>query len=59
MIQQAIYTTKGRFLRYEMAEPECGKDFCENCGDCLVCYWDEGLCYDGSPHSWRVEVDEE
>lgn len=27
----------GRYILQEMGEPECGKDFCDICGDCLVC----------------------
>jgi hypothetical protein len=23
-------------------QPECGKDFCDECGDCLECYGGEG-----------------
>jgi len=44
-------------LRVEEAEPECGVDFCDRCGDCLHCYgW--GPCYDGAnerdEHFWVV-----
>ena len=32
------------FLRVEDAEPECGVDFCDRCGDCLHCYGGD-TCY--------------
>ena len=42
-------------LRVEDAEPECGVDFCDRCGDCLHCY-EYGPCYDGTEecdeHFW-------
>ncbi|MFA5152842.1 MAG: hypothetical protein WC554_09805 [Clostridia bacterium] len=41
------------------AEPECGKDFCDTCGDCLHCYggdpclhWKEGD--EDWGHQWVV-----
>lgn len=37
------------------AEPICGEDFCDICGDCLVCYADDP-CKDGGDHVW-VEYD--
>jgi hypothetical protein len=29
---------------------QCGEDFCDECGDCLVCHGDEP-CYDDGPHT--------
>jgi hypothetical protein len=41
----------------EDAEPECGEDFCDQCGDCLHCFGGDP-CFDGnttSPsHYWVV-----
>lgn len=34
-----------------MREPECGTDFCVECGDCLVCYDDECI-EEGTVHTW-------
>jgi hypothetical protein len=28
----------GKQIRTEEREPECGEDFCDACGDCLVCF---------------------
>lgn len=28
------------YERREMGQPVCGEDFCDHCGDCLVCYSD-------------------
>lgn len=32
-------------------EPVCGEDFCDRCGDCLVCDA-EFECFDGGSHMW-------
>ena len=40
----------------EEADPVCGEDFCDACGDCLHCYW-ESPCVDGGEHSWVVYED--
>ena len=57
-----IYDSTGRkLLRTEEAVPECGKDFCDRCGDCLHC--DGGNpCYGANgeefEHFW-VEYEEQ
>lgn len=28
------------------AEPECGRDFCDKCGDCLYCYSEDCNSHD-------------
>lgn len=47
-----------KVLRVEEAEPECGKDFCDKCGDCLYCY-DYDPCYigDTDDHLWVTYED--
>ena len=37
------------------ATPKCGVDFCDACGDCLACEW-EDPCWgnSGDSHSWVV-----
>ena len=43
-MRRHIYDHTGtHVLRIEEAEPVCGEDFCDRCGDCLVCY-EEGDC---------------
>jgi hypothetical protein len=37
-----------------LAEPICGEDFCDKCGDCLHCYGDDEWCQ----HTWYVYADE-
>jgi len=45
-------------LRTEEAEPVCGEDFCDSCGDCLACYGCDP-CFDGGDHFWvEYEGDE-
>ncbi len=45
------------------AAPECGEDFCDSCGDCLVCDM-SGLCYGHggvdpeAGHSWIQYIDD-
>lgn len=43
-----------------MSEPRlaCGVDFCEQCGDCLVCFA-EDRCYDDEQHDSSPTEDEE
>jgi len=37
--------------RDEEATPVCGEDFCERCGDCLVCFGGDECC-EGGEHEW-------
>jgi hypothetical protein len=47
----------GELLRAEDAEPVCGEDFCDRCGDCLHCYGCDP-CYgsgeEKDEHFWVV-----
>jgi hypothetical protein len=37
-----IYDDTGmKVLRTAERTPVCGKDFCDTCGDCLSCHWDD------------------
>lgn len=38
------------------AEVSCGEDFCEQCGDCLVCYGDDSCWAGGTEgdHEWPM-----
>lgn len=49
-----IYDATGTVLiGTEEAEPDCGLDFCERCGDCLDCYGgDECLESKDGQHLW-------
>ena len=38
-------------LRIEERDPVCGVDFCDECGDCLVCYGSDP-CWHGGEHFW-------
>jgi hypothetical protein len=52
-----VYTEDGQtLLRTEERVPECGKDFCDRCGDCLHCYGDDP-CISGEEypaHRWVI-----
>jgi len=39
-----IANAKGQIVGEEEAEPVCQEDYCDACGDCLVCYA-EDPCY--------------
>ena len=47
-----VYDKTGdKVLESEIAEPVCGEDFCDTCGDCLACYGDD-LCTEDDFHFW-------
>ncbi len=47
-----IYDDNGAvLLRREWRLPECGKHFCDSCGDCLHCYGGDPCPYG---HHWFV-----
>lgn len=37
---------------FVLAEPICGVDFCDTCGDCLYCYGNEQYSEDQDEHRW-------
>ena len=45
-------------VRVEDREPVCGQDFCDSCGECLVCYAGECVESDDGEHLWVVYEDE-
>ena len=49
-----IYDHTGiKLIRTEEATPKCGEDYCDACGDCLACYWEDGCGgEEGKPHYW-------
>jgi len=54
-----VYDYRGvTLLRKEEAQPVCGEDFCDDCGDCLACYAEDICPYDRL-HVWRVYEDED
>jgi len=40
-----------RLIRFALRDPECGEDFCANCGECMSCY--DHATFE--PHSWIVD----
>lgn len=45
----------GSFLSEDRGEPECGRGFCDRCGDCLHCARDAGCVNnDWGEHRWVV-----
>lgn len=56
MSRRAVYDYRGVDLQgYEEHTEVCGQDFCDTCGDCLVCYGDDP-CPDGMHQSVRYLV---
>lgn len=39
-----------------IAQPICGEDFCDQCGDCLSCYWEDSC--PGGDHRWVIYHDQ-
>jgi hypothetical protein len=42
---------RDKLVRVEEAEPVCGTDFCDRCGDCLACFGGE-QCIGEPEHFW-------
>jgi len=40
------------------ADPRCGADFCDQCGDCLRCYGYDPCGMDEGYHTWVVYADQ-
>ena len=40
-MRRYVANAEGKVVDYEDAEPICSEDFCDSCGDCLVCYSEE------------------
>jgi hypothetical protein len=55
----AIVDEQYRVVAEVQAEPHCGKDFCDLCGDCLHCYPDDP-CYSSSHggHQWTIYAEQ-
>lgn len=52
-MKRSVFDKQGmECLREEEAEPVCGEDFCDSCGDCLACYWEDSCR--GGEHFWVV-----
>lgn len=58
MIKHIYDHTGTKLIRTEEATPKCGEDFCDACGDCLVCYAEDG-CVGKLPHFWVEYLEEE
>lgn len=42
----------------ENSDPVCGKDFCDTCGDCLACFWEDDCNgEEGQNHFWVRYLD--
>jgi hypothetical protein len=46
-----------RTVQQWRAEPRCGEDFCDWCGDCLRCYGNDP-CPRGGEHAWVIYADQ-
>ncbi len=43
----------GSYKWEEKGDPVCGVDFCDTCGDCLVCSWEDS-CISSDEHVWVI-----
>lgn len=48
-----------KLLKIVDANPVCGVDFCDECGDCLACYADNPCYPSGGKHTWVTYRPEE
>lgn len=53
-VRAEVEQSNGTYLVEDHGEPECGKDFCDSCGDCLACFEDGCPQTDGGEHRWVV-----
>ena len=57
-MRKYIVDSAGKHIQgTEEAEPVCGEDFCERCGDCLVCYGYDVCPTTEGNHIW-IEYEE-
>lgn len=49
---------KGEYEFAEAGEIQCGRDFCDACGDCLSCNGGDP-CIEGNIHRWVLYNDNE
>jgi hypothetical protein len=61
-MKREVYDEKtDKLIRSDDAKSECGKDFCNRCGDCLHCYNGDPCVGGQDQHRWVTyeTVDEE
>jgi hypothetical protein len=59
-MQCRIVDRDGKLVRTIDAQPVCGKDFCDGCGDCLYCFVSDDCYRTGEPqlgHRWVLYTD--
>lgn len=60
-MKRFVFDEDCQLVGVEEADPVCGEDFCDCCGDCLACE-PEGPCYGGSQtesdHLWVRYIEE-
>ena len=53
-MRREFYDHHGKeLIKIDNAKPECDKDFCDTCGDCLSCYGCDP-CFDDGEHQWVI-----
>lgn len=57
MTRVDLFNISTRESVWMLAEPSCGEDFCDDCGDCLYCYYEDSC--PGGYHRWVVYDDHE
>lgn len=50
---------RGKIVGSEERYPVCGEDFCDSCGDCLYCYWNDPCPESGAHFPVRYVVEGE
>ena len=57
MLMLAQVLGGGAHAEWVEAQPVCGVDFCDECGDCLACYGPDECVRSVSGHWWVVYAD--
>ncbi len=58
-MQKYIYSSDAKLVQSVKDVPECGRDYCDSCGDCLHCYGEtECSATSNKKHFWVEYLNE-
>lgn len=59
-MKRYVFDQHDHLIRTEDAEPECGIDFCDSCGDCLDCNGSDPCTEnEDQEHFWVIYIETE
>lgn len=54
-MKASVEQKNGTYKMVEMGEPSCGEVFCDDCGDCISCYYHGEVDYCSNEESrWVI-----